>query len=266
MKTTWTRLTLFILGCFFISTVSVLAAGVDANTMAIWLFNETTGDDIEDASGRGHNLEVQGGHAWVSGKFGNALYFEDDAFIEYEAHPDLSFEDAMTVELWLNLEGIPPQNVVGIPRKENEYVLAAYEEGDGFYMGPWVNNGAWVGPARSTVTVPYGEWHHHAMTYDGDELKVYADGEMTGSMLIPGPLNNTDAPFRISNSCCGGRFFVGAIDDMRMSNVARTEEEIRDAMNRGLEGILAVRPFSGLPATWGRIKNEYCWSGNNNKL
>ena len=93
------------------------------------------------------------------------------------------------------------------------------------------------------------------MTYDGNELKVYADGEMTGSMVIPGPLNNTDAPFRISNSCCGGRFFVGAIDDMRMSNVARTEEEINKAMNIGLEGILAVNPSMGLSSTWGRIKN-----------
>jgi len=47
-----------------------------------------------------------------------------------------------------------------------------------------------------------------------------------------------------------------AIDDMRISNVARTEEEIKDAMNRGLEGILAVRLFSGLPTTWGHIKSE----------
>ncbi len=256
MKAASVKLVLLILECFFISVVSVFAAGVDENTMAIWLFNETKGDTIEDASGRGHNLKVEGGHKWVTGKFGNALHFDQDAFVEYKSHPDLSFENGLTIELWLNLEDIAPQNVVGIPRKENEYVLAAYEQGDGFYMGPWVNNGAWVGPARSVAVVPYGEWHHHAMTYDGDELKVYANGELTGSMKIPGPMNSTDAPFRISNSCCGGRFFVGAVDEMRMSNIARTEAEIKDVMKRGLESILAVEPYGGLPSMWGRIKSK----------
>ncbi|MBD3180831.1 hypothetical protein GF312_00965 [Candidatus Poribacteria bacterium] len=239
-----------------IFTYSVIAVDIDENTMALWSFNDAKDDIIKDLSGRGHDLEIQGGHEWIAGKFGTALFFEIDAFIEYEAHPDLSFEDGLTIELWLNLEDIDPQEVVGIPRKENEYVLAAYEQGDGFYMGPWLNNGAWVGPANSTVVVPYGEWHYHAITYDGNEIKVYVDGEETGSMEIPGPLNATDAPFKISNSCCGGRFFIGAIDDMRISNVPRTEEEINNLMISGIDGMLSVNPSDALPSVWGYIKNK----------
>ncbi len=124
-----------VLGFLLVFAMSISAADIDENTMAIWLFNESKGNEIADASGRGHNLEIQGSSKWVAGKFGNALYFEEDAFIEYEAHPDLSFEDGMTIELWLNLEDITPQEVVGIPRKENEYVLAVYEQGDGLYVG-----------------------------------------------------------------------------------------------------------------------------------
>jgi len=162
----------------------------------------------------------------------------------------------MTIEFWLNLDDIAPQTVVGIPRKENEYVVAAYEQGKGFYMGPYVNNGAWQGPVKSNVVSPYGEWHHHATTYDGKELKVYVDGEQTGSMAIPGPMNQTDAPFRISNSCCGGRFFVGALDEMRISNTPRTEAEINDLMNRGLANLLAVEPSDRLATSWGSIKGK----------
>ena len=246
---------LFILVCFFISTVSVFAAGVDDNTMVIWLFDETGGNDVIDISGREHDLEITGGHDWVAGKFGNALHFDIDAFIEQESHPDFSFENELTIELWLNLEAITP-TVVGIPRKENEYVLAAYVDGGGFYMGPYLNNGAWVGPVNSNVTVPFGEWHHHAITYEDDEITVYVDGEVTATMPIPGPMQQTEAPFRISNSCCGGRFFEGAIDEMRMSNIARTEEEINDVMTRGLEDILAVGPSGGLLTMWGRIKSK----------
>ena len=256
MKIASVKLTLIILGCLFIFAVSVFAKGVDKNTMAIWLFDETKGDTVEDLSGRGHNLEVEGSHKWVAGKFGNALYFTQSAFIEYESHPDLSFEKGMTIEFWLNLEDITPQDVVGIPRKEDEYVVAAYEQGDSFYMGPWINNGAWVGPLNSEVISPYEEWHHHAVTYDGTELKVYVDGKPTGSMKIPGPMNKTGAPFRISNSCCGGRFFVGALDDMRISNIPRTETEIKNVAERGLASILAVELSDGLPTTWGRVKYE----------
>jgi len=248
---------LTIIACFFVFAVSVFGKGVDDNTMAIWLFDETKGDIAEDLSGRGHNLEVQENHKWVDGKFGKALYFTQSAFVEYESHPDLSFEKGMTIEFWLNLDKIAPQTVVGIPRKESEYVVAAYEQGNGFYMGPWINNGAWVGPLNSEETSPYGEWHHHAVTYDDPDLKVYVDGELTGEMKIPGPMNKTDAPFRISNSCCGGRFFVGAIDDMRISNIARNEAEIGDVMERGLAMILAVEPSNGLPTIWGRIKADY---------
>lgn len=247
-------LKLSVILCFFVFALSAYAAGVDKNTMAIWLFDETAGNSIKDDSGRQHTLEIKGKYKWITGKFGNALYFNDDAFIEYEAQPDFSFTDGLTIEVWLNLEDITPQNVVGIPRKENEYVFSAYEDGKGFYMGPWVNNGAWIGPAKSSVVVPYGEWHHHAMTYDGKTLKVYTDGEMTASMDIPGPINQTDAPFRISNSCCGGRFFVGALDEMRVSNIARSENEIKQAMNKGLKAILSVEVFKKLPVKWGNIK------------
>ena len=256
MNSVLVKVTLFILVCFSISTVSVFAAGVDDNTMAIWLFDETKGSDIADISGREHDLEITGGHDWVAGKFGNALNFDIDAFIEQESHPDFSFEDGLTMELWLNLTAITP-SVVGIPRKENEYVLAAYVDGEGFYMGPYLNNGGWVGPANSEVTVPFGEWHHHAITYEDDELKVYTDGVVTATNTIPGPMQQTEAPFRISNSCCGGRFFEGAIDEMRISNVARSEEEINDVMTLGLEAILAVGPTGKLPTMWGRIKNKF---------
>ena len=248
------RLTLIVLGCFFVSSIYSFAKGPDENTMAIWLFNETKGNTVQDVSGNGHKLDVEGDHEWVSGTFGNALYFTQNAFVEYKSHPDLSFKNGMTIEFWLNLDDITPQTVVGIPRKEDEYVVAAYEQGKGFYMGPYVNNGGWVGPLDSKVVSPYGEWHHHATTYDGRDLKVYVDGKLTGSMAIPGPMNQTDAPFRISNSCCDGRFFVGALDEMRLSNIPRTEAEIKSVMDRGLSSLLAVESSNRLATTWGKVK------------
>lgn len=83
----------------------------------------------------------------------------------------------------------------------------------------------------------------------------------TASGLLPtgkakGPLNKTGAPFRLSNSCCGGRSFVGAIDEMRVSNTARSEKEIRTLMELGIEGFLAVDSKGKLTTTWGEIRSQ----------
>jgi len=67
MKNTLIGLTLVVLGCFFVSSIYGYAKGVDANTMAIWFFDETKGNTAQDSSGKGHNLKIESDHKWVSG-------------------------------------------------------------------------------------------------------------------------------------------------------------------------------------------------------
>ena len=44
------------------------------------------------------------------------------------------------------------------------------------------------------------------------------------------------------------------MDEVRISNIARTEDEIRTLMDQGIEGVLAVSPKSKLTSTWGYLK------------
>jgi len=44
------------------------------------------------------------------------------------------------------------------------------------------------------------------------------------------------------------------MDEVRISNVARTEDEIRALMDIGIDGMLAVSPESKLTSTWGYLK------------
>ncbi|MCH8292329.1 hypothetical protein IH992_14640 [Candidatus Poribacteria bacterium] len=41
-----------------IFAMSGFAIDIDKNTMAIWFFDETKGNVVEDISGRGHDLKV----------------------------------------------------------------------------------------------------------------------------------------------------------------------------------------------------------------
>ena len=118
-----------------------------------------------------------------------------------------------------------------------------------------INNGGWV-KATSADISSYGKWHHYATTFDGKEVKVYIDGKQTAILKAKGPLNKTGAPFRLSNSCCGGRFFVGAIDEMRVSSIARTGKEIQTLMELGVKGFLAVASTGKLTTTWSKIKKQ----------
>ncbi|MCH8294315.1 hypothetical protein IH992_24805, partial [Candidatus Poribacteria bacterium] len=56
---------------------------------------------------------------------------------------------------------------------------------------------------------------------------------------------------------CGGRFFVGAIDEMRLSNIPRTDAEIKEVASRGLAEILSVDRLDKLTTSWGDIKSQY---------
>jgi len=243
-----------LLSCLLTLTLNVAAKDVDKNTMALWSFDSSSGDTIPDLSGRGHDLKIEGKSKWVDGKLGNALWFDKDAFVEYESHPDLSFDNDMSFEFWINIEEITPQTVVGIPRKESEYVSAFRQEANGWWVDSYINNGAWISITSSPIS-KYGEWHHYATTFDGKEVKVYIDGKETAKGAVNGPMNKGQDPFRISNSCCGGRFFVGAIDEMRVSNIARTEKEIQEFMSIGVKGVLAVTSQKKLTTTWAEMKN-----------
>ena len=48
---------------------------IDADTVALWLFDEGSGDVLRDFSGKGNDGKVVAAE-WVPGKFGSALKFD----------------------------------------------------------------------------------------------------------------------------------------------------------------------------------------------
>ncbi len=109
----------------------------------------------------------------------------------------------------------------------------------------------------STSLMNVGQWHHVAGTYDNGQVKIFIDGQEVASNTFsgtPSPLLNSDLLIGASNF--DGRFFNGALDELRIWSVARTQQQIADnstldlpSDTPGLELYFPMNDGEGINAT-----------------
>ena len=102
----------------------------------------------------------------------------------------------------------------------------------------WVGNcgRGWGGLGASDVVL--NTWTHVAATYDGNQLKLYINGELTQSGQV-GYVPNPTSPLRIGAGTTeknSSLFFCGKITEVRIWNHARTPEAIKEDKNYRLVG------------------------------
>ncbi len=116
------------------------------------------------------------------------------------------------------------------------------------------SGGSWHHIQSSTV-LPLNQWSHVAGTFDGNEIKVYVNGVLTGTLAFSGPIDVSSAIFRIGG-WAGGHNFSGRIDEVRVWNTARTQAEIQNTMNSQI-----LSPPSSLVAYY-KLNQGYPGGGN----
>lgn len=236
-------------------TCGVATAGItDEDIVGYWPLDDGAGDEAVDVSGNEFHGAITDGE-WVEGQFGGGLAFNGSTtFMEVLHHELFNLGANFTVTAWTMTNGLPAQHV-GLPRKEAEYVLHPTEGGDFFNLRIYIGQGgAWAAPVVSDAHVNYGEWAHIAGTYDGETLRSWIDGEVSGEGSLPGEATPTTNNLRWSNDCCGGRMYDGVLDELVILNRAISEDEMQTLMNEGTEAALAVEPSGKLATRWGELK------------
>lgn len=102
-------------------------------------------------------------------------------------------------------------------------------------------------PVTGSTPVTFGEWHHVAATYDGTTWRLYLDGRLDGEARANAmPRSDSIQHFGIgatfSSTGAPAGAFHGLIDEVRVWDRARTQEEIAAAMHQTLtsgEGLVA---------------------------
>jgi hypothetical protein len=201
--------------------------------MGHWLFDEGTGDIVHDRAS-GHHGRLDVGYA----KDSHALVLDGvDDYVDVADDAGLDVDQAITVEAWVKHHG-----------------------GNGHVVnrgGSWDESGysllIWDGQIRvelqdamrlerTLVDNPLpgdGAWHHVAFTWDiaSTTVRTYLDGKLqpnTGT--FGGPIGVPGQPLNIGRNAVRKHPFCGAIGDVRLWNVARSEADILANMHRRLEG------------------------------
>ena len=217
--------------------------GSEANLVAYYKFNETTGMTLADSKGTNTGtLTNMAGDEWISSlpltSASNALDF--DGINDYVVLDDYSLYtglSSLTVEAWVYPTASTGWHEV-FQVLPNNITLAL----SGTSLYGFINdNAAGVQNSISIANaVTLNDWCHIAMTWDSStgEHILYSNGVEIGSIsnastdaLVAG----TGGPF-IGTLEGSSEMFQGAIDELRIWNTARSATEINNKMCEELNG------------------------------
>lgn len=194
---------------------------------------------VHDRSGRGYSAAPRGPLSVVEGRFGDALYFEDDggARLMIPDNPGLYLGSALTIEMWLSHDD----------RGEEDFLFGDYAPtSDGNApveiglaitaantLKLMVSDGCDGGlvEADSSVTVPEATWVHVAATWDGSEARIYLDGVLANAApLVATPCESVESRAYHVGWRPGGDGFQGVIDELRVSSFVKSQADIELSM------------------------------------
>jgi len=208
---------------------------LDENTVGLWHFNEGSGHGAHDETSYQNDGSISGAE-WSDGKFGGALGFDGiDDYVLVPNSPSLNVE-SITMEAWIMLRSVEQWSPIG-GMKYLGYGLQ-YGEWDQFRAHVWGGGLKWY---ETPFHLDLGRWYYIAMTFDAStgELVCYVDG-----MKVDERFEGSD-PINYSNSnLVFGRgwtetmwnLFNGKMDEIRISNRARSENELYINYRRALYG------------------------------
>ncbi len=202
---------------------------------------EQAGATVLDASGNGHHGQPSPNPPTPSASvppvgFDNprSLSFDGVEQLVDLGNPEtLDVGGPVTISAWIRplaLDGF--RNIVAHGFRRDPGQELTLRINDGVYEFNVWEGGVFDHYARAPV--PSGDvdnWHHLAGTYDGQAYRLYRDGRLMAEREDDFAPTMVDAPWAIGGRSATtppeGRFFEGAIDEVRIYGRALSAEEIQ---------------------------------------
>jgi hypothetical protein len=194
---------------------------VDQYTVALWHFDENSGDSAYDASGHGNSGKIYGAQR-VQGVFGSALQFDGTDSIKILDNPSLHLQ-TVTVEAWIYSDNFAATYFGVILTKEYgnmaSYRLSNFRTTGGI---TFVTNNNWGNEIASSQPLQNQTWHYVSGVSSNGFLKIYIDGSLVASGARNSLISYDNSPLLIgANQQVPSESFVGKIDEIRISSIDR---------------------------------------------
>lgn len=199
----------------------------DASTVLLLKMDAGTGSVLDDATLYNNDGQIQGA-SWGAGRYGPALHFDGvNDRVQVPDSPSLRLSSALTLEAWIK----PGTDISGagtVLAKRDSYELRILKN-----PTPKVVGAVWIAGEREQITsqakLEHEIWQHVALTFDGLRLALYVDGVLDKDrVLSPSSVDVNAEPLFLGVfwSGPGLRWYAGAIDEVRLSSIARAASEL----------------------------------------
>ncbi len=171
-----------------------------------------------------------------------SLYFEGTKGVEFFTSQGLPIGNcARTIEFWLKSDldenmykNYEPIIGLGEPGKTGSaFGISSRKINGKFQLCFWGNNK----DQDNLAEIVDDNWHFVAITYNNSVLKCYVDGELKSAISLNSGLNTINNDNKVylggyTNTTWlhGKSYFKGAIDNLSIWDVERTQEQIQKAM------------------------------------
>ncbi|KKT71730.1 MAG: YD repeat protein [Candidatus Collierbacteria bacterium GW2011_GWB1_44_6] len=222
----------------------------DNNTVGLWHVNETSddsctgGEDACDSSSYGNDGTATGTTITTTNqRLGNAAR-SFNGTSDYLDAGDSSIWDFgsgdFTIEAWIKRDTIGTSDMI-VSKHNSTAGTAQFHffivSTNVFRISYFTSGDAQVYLDTTATYTDITNWHHVAGQRSGNTFNVFLDGILIGSGTTAGThgtMQATTTALRIGQRpfTANEDYFDGLIDEVRISNVARTPEEIKLAASR----------------------------------
>jgi len=209
----------------------------DDHTVGLWHMENNWSDSSDFTNNGGaYNNPTFTGAAKIGSYAGNFNGTTD--YIITTNDISLAPEKEFTLEAWVqphdfSTDATWGDSIIQKDLNSTGYQLVWHQDGK---FGCLLGNGSGATADFGTIKKNLFQWYHVACVYDGSNIKLYVNGILEKSTPRSYSRNVSDYVW-FGSWYDGQRNFNGYIDEVRISNIARSEEEIRHNAGRNPYGV-----------------------------
>ena len=225
---------------------------LNRDLIARYLFNR----DAKDASGNNNHGNILGNVTATEDRFGNkcgAMFFDGQSgFVSVPSSPSLELPyDQLTITAWFKLTY--PAEISGL-KWATICCKSDLATEDNTHPQYRLQPTEWTVSVNTEFTESYetnfgyDTWYFYAVTYDGQTVRAYLDGQKGFEFDYYTRFNENSSPLEIGRDVPGNTEYLhGSLDDLRIYNRALSDAEINKLFLDQSDSTIPNNPCAPIP-------------------